>query len=444
MIGYDAGARLEPGDVPGLFSDAATPPLETESGSDGDAASDVLEHAEALNEVARVVGRMHGATATHEEVGVDRMPVSAGSPFDFAAFEPDGERNQVMHEDGQSSAAAWVPPDPDLGRILTPVTMALEQDPADQMIGETDRGVAPLWSGPLTSGSAFENDDASLVNAVSAISWPDPQGVAEEVFEGSPAGHEESGEKGDQVLEPIMRAAAVPGSAYPKYNEHGDNIEALGDLANRRAQPQGDTDFEEQDGAGSVAYNIEPSEVEPEDEPEADLHNVEKAFPSNRMERYAGRQDFDEAAPNIADRTKAPRMKSPWSLNDTSLQKTMDLPGLWGMLKDAERGLPKPGFEGDEGSSKSIAPWIGDEPDLTFGEPVKPLASSITGPWQKTWDEPAETIKPEAGRVGPTGHRNDPIYTIAIGSGGGTLMPMVPTPGTSTRSPPIPGQRNLA
>jgi hypothetical protein len=118
--------------------------------------------------------------------------------------------------------------------------------------------------------------------------------------------------------------------------------------------------------------------------------------------------------------------------------------GLWEMLRNVERLLPQQGIAVPrDGGDAAAAMSEGAEPGLGSSL-VKLLArDDVHDLDQEVSNMPAERITSGGGRNGPTGHKNDPIYTIAISQATGTLMPMVPTSGTSTRSPPIPGQRNL-
>lgn len=120
-----------------------------------------------------------------------------------------------------------------------------------------------------------------------------------------------------------------------------------------------------------------------------------------------------------------------------------DLAGLWDMFRNAERFLPKQGNAG-RGGGKEVAAEVSEGAETgSITLPAKALASNLDDFCQQPSDMAAGHTTPFGGRSGPSGHKNDPIYTVAISQATGMLMPMVPTSGTSTRSPPIPGQRNL-
>ncbi len=121
-----------------------------------------------------------------------------------------------------------------------------------------------------------------------------------------------------------------------------------------------------------------------------------------------------------------------------------DLSGLWGMLRDAERILPKPSFADAADDREAAANEIETRPSPLLDMLNKLVASGLASHRQNDDSRVSdEKLASAGGRSGPTGHRNDPIYTVAMSSMTGTVMPLVPTPGSSTRSPPIPGQRNL-
>jgi hypothetical protein len=127
-----------------------------------------------------------------------------------------------------------------------------------------------------------------------------------------------------------------------------------------------------------------------------------------------------------------------------SVGRVPDLSGLWGMLRNAERILPKPSLADTADDEQAAANEI-QNPQSYFPDMLNKLIaiSPASHRQQDGSSRLDERVAQAGGRSGPTGHRNDPIYTVAISSMAGTLMPLVPTPGTSTRSPPIPGQRNL-
>ena len=118
--------------------------------------------------------------------------------------------------------------------------------------------------------------------------------------------------------------------------------------------------------------------------------------------------------------------------------------GMWGMLRNAERVLPKQSTSAGRGGYVATAETSeGPEP----GAPHS-LGKSLSKGNANLFDqEPAgiraTNISSNSLRSAPSGHKNDPIYTVAICQTGATSMPMVPTAGTTTRSPAIPGQRNL-
>jgi hypothetical protein len=119
------------------------------------------------------------------------------------------------------------------------------------------------------------------------------------------------------------------------------------------------------------------------------------------------------------------------------------LEGMWAMVGNSERFLPKPsvpgrlseevaaarGGEGPESQQTGLGQLLPrgnlDELDLE----VPNMRSS--------------GISSGGGRSGPSGHKDDPIYMVPVNQMSGTLMPTVATAGTSTRTPPMPGQRNL-
>jgi hypothetical protein len=126
------------------------------------------------------------------------------------------------------------------------------------------------------------------------------------------------------------------------------------------------------------------------------------------------------------------------------VQRLPDFSGLWGMLRDAERILPKPSFADSADDRQAAANEIEARPSHSLDLLNRLVANGLSNHRQRDDSRMSdEKLAPASGRSGPTGHRNDPIYTVAISSMTGTLMPLVPTPGTSTRSPPMPGQRNL-
>jgi len=121
-----------------------------------------------------------------------------------------------------------------------------------------------------------------------------------------------------------------------------------------------------------------------------------------------------------------------------------DLAGLWGMLRNAERILPKPSLKDTADDRQAAAKEIETPPSHSPDLLNRLVANGLSNHRQKDDSNmPDERVAAAGGRSGPTGHRNDPIYTVAISPMTGTLMPMVPTPGTNMRSPPLPGQRNL-
>jgi hypothetical protein len=119
--------------------------------------------------------------------------------------------------------------------------------------------------------------------------------------------------------------------------------------------------------------------------------------------------------------------------------------GIWAMLRNAERFLPKPRIAGNR--SEEAAPGEqseGRERDLPGLLGKLAARGSLNEGNPEALDMRGSSISPDGGRSGPSGHKNDPIYTVAINQATGTLMPTVATAGTGTRSPAMPGQRNLA
>jgi hypothetical protein len=137
-------------------------------------------------------------------------------------------------------------------------------------------------------------------------------------------------------------------------------------------------------------------------------------------------------------------LSAPWPIH--KLPDDESIPGLaemWGMLRDAEGFLPKQSVAG-RGSEK-VTPGELDEELGLPGLLGKLLArGDVNEIYPEAVDRRGTGLGPDGARSGPSGHKNDPIYTIAINQATGTLMPTVATAGTSTRSPAIPGQRNTA
>jgi hypothetical protein len=111
------------------------------------------------------------------------------------------------------------------------------------------------------------------------------------------------------------------------------------------------------------------------------------------------------------------------------------LAGMWDILRHAERFLPQQ-------STAGAATGLSDGPKI--GLPG--LFGMLIGKGNVDELDP-EPLAPRTsaggGRSGPSGHKNDPIYMVAVNQASGTLMPTVATAGTGTRSPAMPGQRNL-
>jgi hypothetical protein len=118
--------------------------------------------------------------------------------------------------------------------------------------------------------------------------------------------------------------------------------------------------------------------------------------------------------------------------------------GLWQMLKNAERILPKPGIGPAEAWRDAAADATEDHALAQLGARKRLQVASMVGSLHDGMSNiSGEAIAPDARGNGPSGHRNDPIYTVSMSPAARTLMPLVPTSGTSVRTPPIPGQRNL-
>jgi len=133
-----------------------------------------------------------------------------------------------------------------------------------------------------------------------------------------------------------------------------------------------------------------------------------------------------------------------------AMDKISDAEGITGlagtleMLRNAERFLPKQSVAAARSEAVAAA-GLSDAPE--------PHPSSLFGALRARGNvndgEPEalnmRATRESAGgqRNGPSGHKNDPIYMVAVNQATGTLMPTVATAGTSTRTPAMPGQRNL-
>jgi hypothetical protein len=118
--------------------------------------------------------------------------------------------------------------------------------------------------------------------------------------------------------------------------------------------------------------------------------------------------------------------------------------GMWEMVPNMDRFLPKqstPSGRSAEVAAVGLSEGPEASPPGLLGKLlVRDNANEID---PEPMDMRATRISSVGGRSGPSGHKNDPIYMVAINQASGTLMPTVATAGTSTRSPAIPGQRNL-
>jgi hypothetical protein len=118
--------------------------------------------------------------------------------------------------------------------------------------------------------------------------------------------------------------------------------------------------------------------------------------------------------------------------------------GMWEMVPNLERFLPKqstPSGRSAEVAAVGLSEGPEASPPGLLGQLLVRDAANDIDP--EPMDMRATRISPVGGRGGPSGHKNDPIYMVAINQASGTLMPTVATAGSSTRSPAIPGQRNL-
>jgi hypothetical protein len=157
-----------------------------------------------------------------------------------------------------------------------------------------------------------------------------------------------------------------------------------------------------------------------------------------------GKQIFAVGTPNARTMMLAPSRAASDGDETPSVNRIPDFSGLWGMLRHAERILPKPSLTEAADDGQAAANEFETRPSHLLDMLNKLVATGLASHRQNDDARMSdEKLAAAGGRSGPTGHRNDPIYTVAVSSMTGTLMPLVPTPGSSTRSPPIPGQRNL-
>jgi hypothetical protein len=140
----------------------------------------------------------------------------------------------------------------------------------------------------------------------------------------------------------------------------------------------------------------------------------------------------------------------PDSRNFLSTNETSDaagitgIAGMWEMMRNAERFLPKQGI---------VARQSAEVATRGLSDAAAPRPKGLPGEWlargnvnevdPEALNMPASRGNSGGERSGPSGHKNDPIYMVAVNQVNGTLMPTVPTAGTGTRSPAMPGQRNL-
>jgi hypothetical protein len=475
MIGYDVGARVLPEEEPtGLFggTDVALPAVESMmddvvalSGKlrhvVPDATDDVSELIGVLGDAAEVAGKMHvgggvsGGSST-EAASNDTMPLPK-NPEQSALWD---SRSAILAAQlaGSVMAGAAVgkiaPIDLDHGDPSVPdAAVKVKEDAAgldglDQTYDFGQRN-AQLDSILRQAKSLDFSNESNSDGRVGG----NPLAKVDDLYANSIPDLGEGIESGDASV-----SGALTGSGLTRWDEAGDEHGAMLEQNDERMFGSGyGIKQASSKGEADALHDSIENEKFPTDL--ADFSGPEGEFCPFIREGLSGDGIQDSAVHDIS-RRAADRpqlggvgitgagtvMSAPSSDGDEtpSVKRMPDFSGLWEMLRDAERILPKPSFADTADDRQAAANEIETRPSHSLDMLNKLVAAGLANHRQKDDSSmPDERVAPAGGKSGPTGHRNDPIYTVAISSMTGTLMPLVPTPGTSTRSPPIPGQRNL-
>jgi len=463
MIGYDVGARFDPdGELSGLLEDADARRAEAAGGVDGEAESDgVSDHAEVLNAAAALAGKMLEAGDLHEGAGEEAMPHTG--QFVRVAEGDQGDEDRHPGVNGHAAAGELYDDDAvtsDHGGLLDPLPRILSvQSVAPMISGAECEGVWPSYD-LVAQADAVERAEAV---AASGAILPDVPGLAgQEPRDDEVSAYQAKAAQGGQHLDfGLDLADGFAGPAREGDDRSDANWGEKDALTDRDAdRPDGAAPVDDigerfdDFSAGSRDFTTAEPVVALHDRDEAEgeasdfepaLDRLQTAPRPGRVARLADSKELDAAAADDAGGVRVPRAGGSSLSGVAAVEQPVDLSGLWGMLQNAERVLPKPGFSAVEGGGDAMEDGVEGEPDEPLGWLVKLLASGNAD--RRAGDgsrHAADKIAPENSRKGPTGQRHDPIYVMAVGGLSGTLMPVVPTPGTGTRSPPIPGQRNLA
>ena len=362
----------------------------------------------------------------------NRAPASIGMALRESNLEIDGGFSLVNEgssavENGQGRF--YVPDIPNLARGQFDVEYGFPHLPEAVERGEESESVLDAI-GRMGRRANLETSYEPLAANIAGPRWNEfdefaPTGiVGNSVTESGNGGSESEGLFQKALYEGIMRGYEdfIPDSKIPNGTVNETDTAVVGAAIaglNHR--------FDQLTGAGAATT----------DRWETMMEGGTRDKSTLKLPEGAGR-NVGEAARSLVDLSAlSPIPKLPGD------EGVIGLSGMWEMLRNAERFLPKQRVA--RRRSEEVAPGeLGEGPEPGLAGLVGKLLAR--GNVNELYPEPLDMrdtrISPDAGRSVPSGHKNDPIYTVAINQATGTLMPTVATAGTSTRSPAMPGQRN--